>query len=321
MGDSLISCDWGLSSFRIRLMAGSALPELRAEHSSDRGIAGLAMHPPEEFGAVLRDAIQALFGRAGIEPEPLPVCLSGMVVSSLGWRQLPYAPLPFPLDGTRALIAEDSLACPWGTHRLFFVSGLASRDDAMRGEECEVVGLFSGSEAGSFRERSVAILPGTHSKHIDVRHGEISDFRTFLTGELYDLLCRHSVLRHSVRPEVPVVADEDFATGVRRGAGQGVLGSLFSVRARDLLEGIGSERGSRYLSGLLIGDEIASIAKEDGAPAPIVLGGSASLQRLYRRGLELLGAGDRIHVVPESRSGCAASLGQWQIMHASGMLS
>ncbi len=188
MQSSLISCDWGLSSFRIRLLTGPGVPTIQAEYASATGIAGLARRPPEEFGSVLRDGIQILFRRSSTHPGPLPVCLSGMVVSSLGWKQLPYAPLPFPLDGTGGVIGEDTLACPWGTHRLFFVSGVSGRDDAMRGEECETIGMLSGAEAGSLRDMSVAILPGTHSKHIDVRSGEISNFRTFLTGEIYELL-------------------------------------------------------------------------------------------------------------------------------------
>ncbi len=311
---SLISCDWGLSSFRLRLLAGTETPEIAAELSSARGIAEMPARTPSEFGAILRDAILELFRLASTAPVPIPISLSGMVVSSLGWKQLPYAALPFPLDGSRSVAGEEQLVCAHGTHRLYFISGVSAREDAMRGEECEAVGLFSVADGGRFREHAVAILPGTHSKAIEVRDGEITGFRTFLTGELFELLCRHSVLRHSVGTDAAVTADEFFEMGVRRSSEQGLLGSLFSVRARDLLEGLSKERSRSTLSGLLIGDELAAIIRSHPAPVPLILGGSPSLQKLYLRALDVLGAGPRTHAMPEAITSNAASLGHWQIL-------
>jgi 2-dehydro-3-deoxygalactonokinase len=313
MKASLISCDWGLSTFRIRLLSGSDIPEILAELAEARGVASLATHESTEFSAALREGIEGLFQKAGVDPRPLPVYLSGMICSSLGWKQLPYAPLPFPLDGSRALVGQDILDCPWGTHSLTFISGVRGRDDAMRGEECEIVGYFAGDRLSEFPENAVVVLPGTHSKCVEVRKGEMAAFRTFLTGELYDLLCRHSVLRHSVGPDAAVVPDESFDMGVRQGAEFGLLGSLFAVRARVLLGEAGQEHSRPYLSGLLIGDEIAAVTRCYPAPLPFVLGGALTLQRLYRRGFELLGAGMRVLAVPQSISACAASLGHWHI--------
>ena len=69
-----------------------------------------------------------------------------------------------------------------------------------------------------------------------------------------------------------------------------------------------------YLSGLLIGDELATIAASHPASVPLVLGGSSSLQRLYHRALEVLGAGPRTNAIPEATTARAASLGHWQIL-------
>jgi 2-dehydro-3-deoxygalactonokinase len=113
-----------------------------------------------------------------------------------------------------------------------------------------------------------------------------------------------------------VEPDKSFEMGVRRSSEHGLLGSLFSVRARDLLEGIDPKHNRSYLSGLLIGDELAAIASSHPAPVPLVLGGSSSLQRLYRRALELLGAGTRVFVIPESITTRAASFGHWQILNS-----
>jgi 2-dehydro-3-deoxygalactonokinase len=311
---SLISCDWGLSAFRLRLLEGAGVPDVVAELSSTSGVADMAAKSPTEFGTILLDAIRSLFLRASAAPAPIPVSLSGMVVSSIGWKQLPYAALPFPLDGSHCVIREDQLVCAHGAHPLFFISGVSTPDDAMRGEECEIVGLFSAADTRRFCEHAVAILPGTHSKSIEVRNGEIIAFRTFLTGELFDILCRHSVLRHSVGADAQVQADEYFETGVRRGSERGLLGSLFSVRARDILEGVSEEHCRGYLSGLLIGDELAAIVASHPVSVPFVLGGSSSLQRLYFRALEVLGAGPRTVAIPVAATSRAASLGHWQIL-------
>jgi 2-dehydro-3-deoxygalactonokinase len=313
MREALISCDWGLSAFRLRLLAGGETPEVAAECSNAHGIAGLATSSPDEFGRVLEEGIQTLFASAGRPPRPMPVCLSGMITSTLGWKQLPYAPLPFPLDGSGAIVGEDRLECGYGSHRLFFVSGVRADDDAMRGEECEVVGIFStpGSRQGS--QHAIAILPGTHSKSIEIRRGAIVAFRTFMTGELFELLCRHSVLSHSVGDPVIVEADEWFDQGVRRSAERGLLGSLFSVRARALLEGAAGAGNRRYLSGLLIGDELKTIIASHPPDVPLVVAGTPSLQALYVRGLAVLGARGRTQALPASITGRAASLGHWRI--------
>ena len=314
----LISCDWGLSTLRVRVLAGSAAPEILLEYSAARGIAGLAGQQPAEFGATLQDAILAVFGVAGQTPPPLPVFLSGMVCSSLGWRELPYATLPFPLDGSQAVICRETLSCPWGRHPLTFVSGIASRDDAMRGEECEVIGLSSGRGPRPAAEKEVVVLPGTHSKAVEIAEGSVRSFRTYLTGELFDVLCRDSVLRHSVGPESPVEADEAYEAGVRRSAGEGLLGSLFSVRAQSLLQGIGQRASRRYLSGLLIGDEVSTVLNSYPVPVSFTLGGSAQLQKLYLRAFELLGAGSRVRALPGDVTARAASLGHWRLFASAG---
>ena len=314
MKRTLISCDWGLSKFRLRFLAGDEVPEVVAEVSDARGIAELAAQSQSQFGAILQDAILNLFQQASIAPSPTPVCLSGMVVSSLGWKQLPYAALPFPLDGTHCITCEDQLVCSYGTHTLLFISGISTCEDAMRGEECEVIGLFSRESAHSFINHAVAVLPGTHSKSIEIRDGEITAFRTFMTGELFELLCRHSVLRHSVGSNTQVEPDGYFETGVRRSAEGNLLGSLFAVRARDLLEGMSEEGCRGYLSGLLIGDELAAVIAAHPASVPLVVGGSSPLQRLYLRALEILAAGHRTSAIPEGITSRAASFGHWLIL-------
>jgi 2-dehydro-3-deoxygalactonokinase len=160
----------------------------------------------------------------------------------------------------------------------------------IRGEETQVAGLID-REPGFY---GLAILPGTHSKWVSVAAGGIDDFQTYLTGEMFELLSRHSFLRHSVAESGRDLSTmPDFALGVRRTAKEGLpfLTAIFSVRARQLLDGVSREDNLAYLSGLVIGGEIAA-ALATGRLAEgrtIAIIGSESLARAYRRAFTLLG--------------------------------
>jgi len=311
----LISCDWGTSAFRLRLLRGAEAPKIVAERSSLRGILTFDPRDKGEFHDYLTLEIERLFRRARISPAPVPVYLSGMITSSLGWKELPYVEVPFPLDGSRILIKKGALRRPCGTHKLTFVSGMRAADDVARGEETELIGIFSDVRLGAQRTASLVILPGTHSKAVEVRNGEVVGFRTYLTGELFQTLQQHTILRHSVSngPAGFEEAQEFFDLGIRRASVEGMLGWLFTVRTNDLLKGIPRDLNRHYLSGLLIGDEISSILKSHRSATPILLCGSLALQKLYLRGLTVLEAGSRVHLVPEEVTSIAAALGHWRL--------
>jgi 2-dehydro-3-deoxygalactonokinase len=94
---------------------------------------------------------------------------------------------------------------------------------------------------------------------------------------------------------------------------RGLLASLFSVRARSLLEGIDPPRNRAYLSGLLIGDELAAARKLAGSDAPVVLCGSSGLTALYSRACRTLGLNERLRFPARQTSAMAASIGHWRL--------
>jgi 2-dehydro-3-deoxygalactonokinase len=127
---------------------------------------------------------------------------------------------------------------------------------------------------------------------VSLDKGRIVTFQTYMTGELFDLLSHHSFLRHSVAGEdADIVEIPDFARAVRRTAEEGLpfLSAIFSVRARQLLDGVGGADNRAYLSGLIIGAEIAA-ARESPAPGgDIAIVGSRSLARAYAKAFAILG--------------------------------
>ena len=112
----LISCDWGTSGFRLRLLHGKDSPAIIAERCSSRGILTFPAGDVDEFQDYLILELDRLFRAAKLSPEAFPIYLSGMITSTLGWKELPYADLPYPLGGARAVLARTLLQRVYGTH-------------------------------------------------------------------------------------------------------------------------------------------------------------------------------------------------------------
>ena len=208
-----LSCDWGTSSLRVRL-ADTDSGEIFAEHRSETGIAEtwrlwLASEKPETerihfYTSRLAEAISQL---PVADYAALPLILSGMPSSSIGLKELPYRSFPFLWDPKQLLVEKINGEVKI-KHPLYLVSGFTTGDDVMRGEETLLLGLDIPDD-----QEQMIIFPGTHSKHVLVKNKTGVDFRTYMTGELFNLLSGQSILRTAVFPG----EDEDsFAEGLRR---------------------------------------------------------------------------------------------------------
>jgi 2-dehydro-3-deoxygalactonokinase len=297
-----LSCDWGTTSFRLRHVRGSG--EIIREVRAQTGARALHEEAAREGGEIasaramifsrfLRDQLQSLFSTG--PNEPLALVISGMASSSVGWRELPYGSVPFNLDGQNLIFESLQWEAPAWIKETFLISGMATGREMMRGEEMEILGLMSIPELASCRRGAVLILPGTHSKHVHIREGMVCDFQTYMTGELFEVLGRHSLLRASVAPEFSAGADallaeenlQAFSEGVRLGSREGLAKSLFRVRTRTVLEGRAAVENTFFFSGLLIGAELEEITSEQ-FDLPLALGATARFAGLYQHALELL---------------------------------
>src|SRR5205085_11075608 len=119
----------------------------------------------------------------------------GMASSSIGMKELPYADLPFLLDGHSAY-SEWINGGPVIANPILLISGVQHAGDVMRGEETQLTGVSSMTDAPD--GDMLYIFPGTHSKHITVINNRITYFSTFMTGEVFDLLVKHSILSQAV---------------------------------------------------------------------------------------------------------------------------
>jgi 2-dehydro-3-deoxygalactonokinase len=116
-----------------------------------------------------------------------------------------------------------------------------------------------------------------------VEDGRVVRFLSAFTGELFAVLSDHSLLRNDRQVGDLAVFDlgQDAAAD-----GDALLTRIYTARARVAGAGADNATTGAYLSGLLIGADVASVPRLLGlAEEPVVLLGEAGLCRLYARAL------------------------------------
>jgi 2-dehydro-3-deoxygalactonokinase len=272
-----VALDWGTSSLRAALLDANG--RVLDQHHSGEGI----LHVPfGGFPAVFAAAVE----RWRLAPGTL--CLaSGMVGSRQGWIEAPYCPCPADFRAVASRIAWVPDA-PGGL-RVGIVPGLSTEvrgvPDVMRGEEVQVFGALRllGAHEG------VLVLPGTHSKWVRVAQESITGFATFMTGEFYALLRRHSILGRTLPAEDGPLDEPAFLRGVlhAREAGS-LLHGAFSGRTLALFARVPEAALPSYLSGLVIGEELRAQRLENTSTHPVLVG-AEPLTRRYRLALTAYG--------------------------------
>ena len=302
MAVALIGIDWGTSSARAYWLAPNG--EIVKQRSAPLGVQRVVN---ADFGA----ALATLCGDSIASDIPLLAC--GMIGSRQGWVEAPYRACPAPF----AAIAGQLTPVP--RTRLAIVPGLICRDadgvpDVMRGEETQIAGTI----AAAVSRRQVVLLPGTHSKWAIVGPEGIETFATFLTGELYAVLREHSILG---RLAVAGADDAALERGIRHSlrAGAALLHDLFAARTLALTGALAPEGVADYLSGLLLGAEVAAarawLAGRGLAGAAVTLIGDAALCERYRRALAVSGIAATIGPAQ------AAAYGLWRIARHAGLVT
>lgn len=214
----------------------------------------------------------------------LPILICGMAGSRNGWVEVPYVACPAVV----ATIASGLRRAPTDKWDVFIVPGLVSTDEStgmvnvMRGEETQMVGHLK-NMAGD----ATFILPGTHSKWVRVRGGEMTAFTTCMTGEVFHVMKTHSILGTMMKGEEH--DERSFLRGVDRAlSNPNLLELLFSVRTEGLFDKVPGEYLCDYLSGIVIGSEIRPHAAGKSAQ-PTYLVASGPLRLRYELALERAG--------------------------------
>jgi 2-dehydro-3-deoxygalactonokinase len=265
-----IAGDWGTTHLRLFLCDadGTAL-----EHRSGPG----AVESAGRFATVLA----AQTASWEVPHGPLPTVLCGMVGSNLGWVQVPYVPCPArPEHIAAACTSIDD-------GRIHIVPGLSCQNrfgapDLLRGEETQLLGALSRLEP-----HQLVCLPGTHTKWVVVEEGQVRDFFTAPTGELFAVLRDHSVLVRPPQGGDAALDAEAFNKGLASVAAQpdvAILHRLFECRSRPLSGDLPATAAAAYLSGLLIASDVHGALRSLSntfVPSTVVLIGAPQLTQRY----------------------------------------
>jgi 2-dehydro-3-deoxygalactonokinase len=269
--------DWGTSSFRLWLIGddGSVLDERRSGE-------GMTTAASTGFAEVLQSHLSSVSA-----PDDIPVIVCGMAGARQGWVEAGYIDTPTSLSA----ILTGAVSVPGQKRDVRILPGLAQRSkqtpDVIRGEETQLLGAIAADTKGE----QIVCMPGTHSKWVRVVDGAVTGFSTFMTGELFDVITKHSILSHAVSGADTMPADtEAFDMAVKTAFAQPALltNLIFGARAGQLLHGLTAAGAQARISGTLIGTEIAGALSNAGKGAAITLVASGRLRALYETAFRTL---------------------------------
>ena len=273
---AFIAGDWGTSNLRLTLCDTEGRP---LDTRKGPGAAEARGRHAEIF-----DAETAAWRNQHGE---LPAVLSGMAGSTIGWLEVPYLPCPAELDE----LAENPARV---RDRVFIVSGMRcvnplGAPDVMRGEETQLLGARH-VDASLEKGKRLVCMPGTHTKWVSLHEGVVQEFLTAPTGELFAMLCEHSLL---VRDKATPVTYQpaDFERGLAESARHpevNLLHRLFQSRSLRIDKQLTAEGAASWMSGLLIGSDVGgALALFADLPraSPVFVIGAAHLTESYSRAL------------------------------------
>jgi 2-dehydro-3-deoxygalactonokinase len=269
--NKFLACDWGTTNLRAWLVGNRG--EILLRRSFPYGVARL------ESGEAKKRFYEDV--RPSMGADTMPAYLCGMIGSDLGWTEVPHQACPADL-GTlaRALVKTEETPGVWIVPGLLG-TGISVYPDVMRGEETQILGWIA-QDSSRACGRTLICHPGTHCKWAVIEDGFIVRFVTAMTGELFDILRSHSILRSDEPAGDEIAFDEGIAAAAD---GSALAARLFTTRTRVIAGMRRRQTSTSYLSGLLIAAEIASIPEFLGGTwdNAVNLLGDMELCRWYKR--------------------------------------
>ncbi|WP_166789602.1 2-dehydro-3-deoxy-6-phosphogalactonate aldolase [Cryobacterium fucosi] len=320
----MIALDWGTTSCRAFLLGddGGVLAE-RRQQSGVKALTASAASAGTPRTQAFEGAFEQLCGD-WLETSPkLPVIACGMVGSNRGWVETPYRSLPVDLIDNGFVMTTFAARDGSVVHIIPGLIADQNVPDVIRGEETQVLGALGESPwagSGNSGMDRIVLLPGTHSKWVRVVGTTVTAFKTFMTGEFFALLTTESTLSQLATPSGQTdweAFDKGLDVAASAAGGGGILSTAFSARTFAMTGGLAADQVEDYLSGLLIGDEVAAAASlwQGVDVDEVLICGEADLSERYRRALVKFAL-----PTPREISDSAAT-GMWRIAVAAGLVA
>ena len=260
-----IAVDWGTSTFRAYLVQNNKVSNTI---ETKDGMKFVKSH-------LFEQTLLSLIDRWLDDDEITEILASGMVGSKQGWEEAPYQQIPCNLKKLNHItptLKDNRISL-----KIFSGISQTHQPDIMRGEETQIAGFLN--ETPNFN--GSICLPGTHSKWVEIRNNNIIKFKTFMTGELFEIISKNSVLIHSVEAEK--IDKMELLKSVDKILQKPELfsNSLFQLRADDLINSKGPTIYKSRLSGYLLAIELLG-SVEFWKNKDIVLIGNPDLTEMYQ---------------------------------------
>ena len=260
-----IAVDWGTSTFRAYLVQNN---EVSDTIETKDGMKFVKSH-------LFEQTLLTLIDRWLDNDKITEILASGMVGSKQGWEEAPYQKTPCNLKSLNYI--TPSLKDNRISLKIFSGVSQINQPDVMRGEETQIAGFLN--ENPNFN--GSICLPGTHSKWVEIKNNNIIKFKTFMTGELFEIISKNSVLIHSVKAEK--IDKMELLKSVDEILQKPELFSnaLFQLRADDLINSKGPIIYKSRLSGYLLAIELLG-SMEFWKNNDIILIGNQDLIEIYQ---------------------------------------
>jgi len=198
----------------------------------------------------------------------------GMITSEFGLIELPHIHIPAGVEEMHKNICkcsfEDITNIPF-----VFIRGVKTQctklenTDMMRSEESEVIGIFEGE--------GIYILPGSHTKVIKVNDaGQITDFKTMLTGEMISAITQGTILKDAVKLGDFEPDKEYLIKGFEYANDHGISEALFRIRSLKNFFSATESEIYNFFMGVMLCDEIKYTVSEK--PKKAVIGGRKAIK-------------------------------------------
>ncbi|SMX90879.1 2-dehydro-3-deoxygalactonokinase [Brevibacterium casei CIP 102111] len=308
----MIGFDWGTSSLRAFLIGDDG----RVLDGRQRPGGILSVAPGgDDAGLAFAETAETMVGAWLEAYGDLPLFACGMIGSDQGLAEAGYLDLPTDLAG----LAEHLTTARLGERELHIVPGIRkdgsgyTAPDVIRGEETQLAGLA----AADADVRQHVVLPGTHTKWAILDGCTVTDFITTMTGEVFGLLASSSILGRSIVPTTAFdVAAFDWGLSVGERDPAGMIASIFSARTWALEGRLAGNQVADYLSGILIGAEVAGHLQSHPIPvsSPLIVCGSPTLTERYSRALRRHGLSPAAADTSASASGLHRIAAQTELL-------
>ena len=310
--NSFISVDWGTSNLRIRFISDPNF-KIQGEFFYNHGLKKMNeiweeskdIFPNKKnylLDKLLEYINKTLFEHANIKN----IIISGMASSSIGIQELDYSTIPFDLFNPKIILKKIE----WKEKIISLISGIKKSDDIMRGEETQVIGI---TDEFINQDNVLIIVPGTHSKHIYCNKGIITDFKTFMTGEIFNSFVENTILSQSIEYDN---FKEEYEISFLNGLDQikkgfSLINAAFKLRTNDLFKKKSKRDNYHFLSGLLLGEELLKLDLRK--TNKIIVYSNPKLAKIYTTALKHLETKKEIICIPEKKLAKSQALGQFKI--------